>query len=97
MRLVVYSKKGCPFCSLLKNQLTTRGISFESFDLSDNGVRDTFYLNTGTKSVPQVYLTDAAANLTYPSGKALGGWDTVSKLLGSLKEMLTNEGELRFA
>jgi len=87
MRLVVYSKGGCPFCSLLKHELTTRGIPHESFDLSKDDVRYLFYENSGTKTVPQVYLTDLEATLTNPSGEALGGWTQVSKMLDSLVKL----------
>lgn len=88
MRLVVYSKKGCPFCSLLKAELATRRISYESFDLTDNDVRTLFYANSGKKSVPQVYLTDSPATITNPSGESIGGWDTTSKSLDSLANRL---------
>lgn len=91
MRLVVYSKKGCPFCSLLKAEFATRGLSYDSFDLSDDSVRDTFYTNSGKKSVPQVYLTDSEATITSPSGESLGGWTEVAKLLESLKERLKSQ------
>lgn len=88
MRLIVYSKMGCPFCSLLKSELATRGIQFESFDVSNDDVRASFYTNAGKTTVPQVYLTDGEATLTSPSGESLGGWTEVSKLLGSLAERL---------
>ena len=88
MRLVVYSKNGCPFCSLLKRELANRNLPYELHDLTDNSVRDTFYANSGTKSVPQVYLTEGQASLTEPSGEHLGGWTEVSKLLDSLAERL---------
>lgn len=89
MRLIVYSKNGCPFCFLLKSELATRGIPHDSFDLSDDDVRALFYNNSGTKTVPQVYLTDSEASLTNPSGEALGGWSEVSKLLDSLVDRLS--------
>jgi glutaredoxin len=88
MRLLVYSKKGCPFCSLLKAELATRRIDYESFDLSNDDVRASFYQNSGKKSVPQVYLTEGEASLTSPSGESLGGWTEVSKLLESLADRL---------
>lgn len=88
MRLVIYSKKGCPFCSLLKAELANRRISYESHDLSDDVVRASFYANSGKKSVPQVYLTENVATLTEPSGESLGGWDSVSKHLDSLAKRL---------
>jgi glutaredoxin len=90
MRLLVYSKKGCPFCSLLKAELSTRRIAYESFDLSDDDVRASFYTNSGKKSVPQVYLTENVATLTEPSGESLGGWTEVSKLLESLESRLAD-------
>jgi glutaredoxin len=88
MRLLVYSKNGCPFCSLLKAELATRRISYETFDLSDDVVRASFYANSSKKSVPQVYLTEGEATLTNPSGESLGGWSEVSKLLDSLANRL---------
>jgi glutaredoxin 3 len=88
MRLVVYSKTGCPFCSLLKAELATRGISYESFDLSDDTVRALFYENSGKKSVPQIYLTEDESTLTSPSGESLGGWSDVSKSLETLADRL---------
>jgi glutaredoxin len=88
MRLIVYSKKGCPFCSLLKAELATRRITYEEFDLSDDAVRALFYENSGKKSVPQIYLTEGEATLTSPSGESLGGWSDVSKSLGTLADRL---------
>lgn len=82
-KLVVYHKHGCPFCSLLIHELTNRGIRFDSIDLSDDDVRASFYTNSGTKTVPQVYLTEEDYDITTPSGTALGGWTEVSKLLKS--------------
>lgn len=89
MRLLVYSKRGCPFCSLLKEELANRRISYELFDLSDDSVRDSFYSNSGKKSMPQIYLTEDVASLTSPSGESLGGWDDVSKSLDSLVDRLS--------
>lgn len=78
MRIIVYSKDGCPFCSLLKNDLRRRGYSFEEFDLSDDSIRAEFYEVTGTKTVPQLFVTDQEASLTTPSGSRIGGYSEVS-------------------
>lgn len=78
MNVVVYTKDGCPFCSLLKNQLNRKDIPFTSFDLSDDALRAEFYANTGTSTVPQLFLTDDACSLTVPSGHRVGGWREVS-------------------
>lgn len=78
MQTVVYSKSGCPFCSLLKMELDRRGYVYTAIDLSDDTTRQEFYENTGTKSVPQVFLTDGPVMVTRPSGTPLGGWSEVS-------------------
>jgi glutaredoxin len=89
MRLLVYTKRGCPFCSLLKAELATRRITYDLFDLSDDNVRASFYEASGKKSVPQVFLSNGEASLTSPSGESLGGWSDVSKLLDSLEDRLS--------
>lgn len=94
MRLVVYSKRGCPFCSLLKAELANRRIKYESFDLSDDSVRSLFYKSSGKQTMPQAYLTDGEASLTVPSGESLGGWDSVSKSLDSLTKRLSERNSV---
>jgi glutaredoxin len=89
MHLVVYSKEGCPFCSLLKAELANRQIPYQLLDLSDDDVRASFYDNSGKKSVPQVYLTSEEFTLTKPSGESLGGWSDVSNRLNSLRNLIS--------
>lgn len=87
-RAFVFTKGGCPFCSLLKAELTRRGIPFEAVDLSDDAARQNFYALTGTKTVPQLYLTSTENPLSDPEAVRLGGWSEVSKsweLLDSLR------------
>lgn len=78
--VLVYSKEGCPFCSLLKAALRQRRIEFTEFDLSDDSTRAEFYANTGTSTVPQVFVDTANAqgSLTVPVGVRIGGWKEVS-------------------
>ena len=78
-RIVVYSKEGCPFCSLLKLELRKRDLPFEEVDVSDDALRQQFYERTGTRTVPQLYLADAGHSITDPSGERVGGWSEVSK------------------
>lgn len=89
MKLVVYSKNGCPFCSLLKAELATRRIAYHEYDLSDDSVRASFYENSGKTTMPQVYLTEKETTESEPSGESLGGWTEVSKLLDSLENRLS--------
>lgn len=76
--LVIYSKDGCPFCSVLKRELRERGYAFVEVDLSDDSLRQEFYANTGVKSVPQVFTYEGLPDLTNPSGLHIGDWSTVS-------------------
>lgn len=77
-QIVVYSKAGCPFCSLLKMELGKRGLVYTEFDLSDDSTRQEFYAHTGTNTVPQLFLTTQEPGLTQPSGRRIGGWSEVS-------------------
>lgn len=65
----VFSKDGCPFCSLLKMELDKKGLEFELVDLSDDSLRASFYQTSGVTTVPQLYL----------NGERIGGWSEVSK------------------
>lgn len=78
-RIVVYSKAGCPFCSLLKIELDKRGLVYHEIDLTDDKARQRFYANAGVGTMPQLYVTNEKASLTMPSGQAFGGWSDVSK------------------
>jgi len=76
--VVVYSKAGCPFCSLLKMEMKKRGIEFDEIDLSNDANRQAFYDRVGVNTVPQVFLSDENHSITNPSGQRLGGWTEVS-------------------
>ncbi len=78
-RIVVYSKEGCPFCSLLKNELRKRGLTYEEIDLSDDAERQLFYERAGVRTVPQLYLADESHTLEEPTGARIGGWTEVSR------------------
>lgn len=79
MNVVVYSKVGCPFCSLLKMELNKRGIAFDETDLSDDATRQDFYDRVGVNTVPQLFLGDESHTLTNPTGQRIGGWSEVSQ------------------
>lgn len=79
MQVVVYSKLGCPFCSLLKMELRNRAIPFSEIDLTDDSLRREFYDKTGTNTVPQVFLLDDAADRTDLSGRRIGGYTEVKQ------------------
>ena len=78
-RIVVYSKGGCPFCSLLKMELTKRDKEFEEVDLSDDAARALFYERIGANTVPQLFLADDSHTVENPTGLRVGGWSEVSQ------------------
>ncbi|UIS25228.1 ribonucleoside-diphosphate reductase subunit beta [Erythrobacter phage vB_EliS-L02] len=78
-RIVVYTKEGCPFCSLLKMEMNKRGLAFDQVDLSDDSNRQRFYDRVGVNTVPQVFLADEDHTVLNPTGTRLGGWSEVSR------------------
>lgn len=79
MEIVVYSKAGCPFCSLLKMELGKRDLPYTVIDLSDDSLRKEFYQNAGVQTVPQLYLTTEPYSAEVPSGERIGGYTEVTK------------------
>ena len=79
MNIVVFSKAGCPFCSLLKMELGKRGYTYSEVDLTDEVIRKDFYARTGASTVPQVLLTAGDASVDNLDGKFIGGYSEVSK------------------
>lgn len=77
MELVIYSKDGCPFCHLMKHVFDDNNINYRVVDLSDDATRSEFYNESGTRTVPQAYLTGGEADASEPFGKSLGGWNDV--------------------
>lgn len=78
-RIVVYTKEGCPFCSLLKMEMKKRGYEFEQVDLSNDANRQRFYDRVGVNTVPQLFLADDDHTDENPSGTRIGGWTEVSR------------------
>jgi len=87
-RVIVYTKGGCPFCSLLKLELKKRNITFESVDLSDDTVRAKFYETSGKRTVPQLYITSDVTSQSSPTGISLGGYSDISKNWNVLTDYL---------
>lgn len=80
-KVVVYGKSDCPYCHLLKGGLTLADVEFDYISLDDDAARMAFYEATGTRSVPQAYVTSEAYSETSPSGISLGGWDNFDEIL----------------
>lgn len=77
-RNIVYSKKDCPFCTMAKEELRLRGISFDDIDLASVG--KTAAEVTGRKDVkfvPQIYI----------EGEYISGYDELLALLNKPPEV----------
>jgi glutaredoxin-like YruB-family protein len=55
----VYSTPTCPYCEILKQFLTDKGIQFESIDVSDNEAAQNYiFEKTGKMAVPITEIDD---------------------------------------
>ena len=64
-RSIVYSKKNCPFCALLMEELKLRGILFDKVDLEEIGKTAAEVTGRRVTTVPQIYI----------EGEYVGGYD----------------------
>ena len=53
--LTVYSKPACPFCDKAKHLLETRGVKFEVVDISQDIDAREFLVESGFRTVPQIF------------------------------------------
>ena len=60
MKIVVYTKTTCPYCTSAKMWLKTHGYTWEEISLDDDAARQLFYerAGAGVKSVPQIFVDD---------------------------------------
>jgi glutaredoxin 3 len=68
---VVISRPKCPYCVLVKELLTSKGIEFTEFDISKEFVMRDFLVQSGLTTVPQVYR----------NGQRVGGYDDTKAYL----------------
>lgn len=54
----LYTKDNCPRCVLLKELLDDRGVSYECIDVDQDADARTFLIDSGLRSVPQLYTGD---------------------------------------
>lgn len=77
--IVVYSKAGCPFCSLLKNGLRKRGFEFKEVDVTDDATRQAFYARHDVNTVPQLFIANLEPYANDDHWERIGGWTEVNK------------------
>lgn len=51
----VYSKPNCPYCDMAKQLLESRGVAYESVDISVDPDARQMLMDAGFRSVPQIY------------------------------------------
>ncbi len=81
-KVVIYSKKICPFCIRAKLLLDKFKVDYEEIDVSIESNMESLFEKTGWTSVPQIFIGD----------KFVGGCDDLYKLYNEGKlEQLLNE------
>ena len=80
--LTVYSKNNCPYCVNAKNYLTKHNIAFEEINIEQQPEARTLLVESGHRTVPQIYQGDQLF--------VEGGWQGLSKLTADqLNSMLS--------
>ena len=75
MKVEIYTKDNCVWCTRAKNLMSDLQISYSEHDLSDDYERKEFYksIGEGVSTVPQVYI----------NGKRIGGYKELSRWVES--------------
>lgn len=71
MKIIVYTKTICPYCTSAKMWLKNKGYSYEEINLDDDAERQKFYesVGEGVRSVPQIFV----------DGERIGGYQELVK------------------
>ena len=71
MKITVYTKTICPYCTAAKSWLKNKGYVWEEINLDDEDARKTFYesVGAGVRSVPQIFV----------DGERIGGYNELIK------------------
>ncbi len=83
-KVVVYTKRHCPYCVRAKALLDRKGVAYEEIDAEgDEEIRAWLAEASGQKTVPQVFV----------NGRSLGGFSDIDALdkAGELDAILRGE------
>lgn len=58
MKIVVYSKPNCMPCAMTKQYLTSKGVQFDEFDITEDDALLEDFMNRGFASAPVVQIGD---------------------------------------
>jgi glutaredoxin 3 len=72
VKVEIYTKMFCPYCTRAKSLLTAKGVDFEEYDISLGGPKRTEMLDrsNGGYTVPQIFI----------DGRHVGGSDDLAAL-----------------
>ena len=70
MKIQVYTKNMCGYCTQAKNYLTNKGIEFETINIEEKPEAREFVINEGHRTMPQIYIND----------KSIGGYTQLIEL-----------------
>jgi thioredoxin reductase (NADPH) len=86
MAIVMYSKSVCPFCTMAKQLLQSKGVEWQEINIeTEAGRRDEMIERSGRMTVPQIFIGDSH----------VGGFDELAALeeAGELDPLLGREGQ----
>ena len=71
MKVTIYTKTICPYCTAAKNWLKQKGYTYEEVNLDNDESRQKFYesVGNGVRTVPQIYV----------DGERIGGYQELVK------------------
>jgi glutaredoxin 3 len=70
MKIQVYTKNMCGYCTQAKNYLTNKGIAFETINIEEKPEAREFVISEGHRTMPQIYI----------DGKSIGGYQQLVEL-----------------
>jgi alkyl hydroperoxide reductase subunit F len=81
MKIQIYSKEWCPYCTKAKLLLQNNGLKYEEFDITaDSKIEQEMVKRSGRRSVPQIFIDNVS----------IGGYDDLIRLSTS-NQLLKNE------
>lgn len=82
VKVVIYSKETCPYCTMAKEVFKARHIPFEEIRIDlDEKLRDEMIRLSNKRTVPQIFIND----------QPIGGYDDLAALVksGKLNSLLS--------
>lgn len=85
-KVVIYTKDNCPYCTMAKELLQKRNVSYEEIKVDrDESKKEEMVRLSKRRTVPQIFIDD----------QPIGGYDDLAALVkaGKLDNLLLSKGE----